>query len=169
MAQKNPVFYVALSTSLYQLWNQLKPHLKLPTVEECKVYTIAALTKVSKLPTDTVSFHQWMEENNATIIIILCIIAMISMIISSTPKKPVLEKDTWIELPLTEVEELSHDVKRFRFSFKNKSDVLGLPIGQHITLKFVDTDGKEVLRSYTPVSSDENKGYVGKCWHTLGR
>ena len=162
MASKSPVFYVALSTSIFQLWSQIKPHLQLPTLEECKVKTIAALVKVSKLPTDTVSFHKWMEDNNSTIIIILCIIAMINIIVKSTPVKPVLEKDTWIELPLTEIEELSHDVKRFRFSFKKKSDILGLPIGQHITLKFTDSDGKEVLRSYTPVSSDENKGYVGE-------
>jgi cytochrome-b5 reductase len=38
--------------------------------------------------------------------------------------------------------------------------VLGLPIGQHISLKFTDDEGKEVQRSYTPVSSNDEKGYV---------
>jgi cytochrome-b5 reductase len=40
------------------------------------------------------------------------------------------------------------------------TDILGLPIGQHIsiaaTLPWAE---KEVVRSYTPISSDENPGY----------
>jgi cytochrome-b5 reductase len=42
----------------------------------------------------------------------------------------------------------------------SKDHILGLPIGQHISLKFTDSDGKEVQRSYTPVSSNEDKGVV---------
>ena len=37
---------------------------------------------------------------------------------------------------------------------------VGLPVGQHISFKYVDEEGKEVIRSYTPVSSDDDKGYV---------
>lgn len=46
----------------------------------------------------------------------------------------------------------------YRFGLPRNDDVLGLPIGQHITL-IVDINGKEVSRSYTPTSSDEDKGY----------
>jgi len=36
---------------------------------------------------------------------------------------------------------------------------LGLPIGQHINLS-AKIDGEPIIRSYTPVSSDEDKGYM---------
>jgi cytochrome-b5 reductase len=35
---------------------------------------------------------------------------------------------------------------------------LGLPIGQHVTL-IANINGKEVSRSYTPTSSEEDKGF----------
>lgn len=63
-------------------------------------------------------------------------------------------------LQLIEREELSHDTRRFRFALQSPEHVLGLPIGKHIFLKFTDTDGSPVIRSYTPVSSDDEIGYV---------
>ena len=39
------------------------------------------------------------------------------------------------------------------------ANILGLPIGQHVYLT-ARIDGKLVIRSYTPVSSDEDLGYV---------
>jgi len=75
-------------------------------------------------------------------------------------KKGALDPESWLAFPLTEIEEISHDVKRFRFALPRKTDVLGLPIGQHISLKYVDAEGKEVQRSYTPVSSDDDLGFV---------
>jgi len=48
---------------------------------------------------------------------------------------------------------------RYRFALPRKSDILGLPIGQHVSLSAA-IDGKEIVRSYTPVSSDAaDKGY----------
>jgi cytochrome-b5 reductase len=50
----------------------------------------------------------------------------------------------------------------YRFSLPKPTDILGLPIGQHISLGAtlpVDGKSKEVVRSYTPISSDENHGY----------
>jgi cytochrome-b5 reductase len=37
-------------------------------------------------------------------------------------------------------------------------DILGLPIGQHISLA-ATIDGNDVVRSYTPISSDNTPGY----------
>ena len=51
-------------------------------------------------------------------------------------------------------------MRRFRFALQSKTHVLGLPIGQHISLKFRNKEGKDVIRSYTPVSSDDDIGYV---------
>ncbi|XP_022829321.1 NADH-cytochrome b5 reductase 3 isoform X1 [Spodoptera litura] len=62
-------------------------------------------------------------------------------------------------LPLIEREEISHDTRRFRFGLPTPEHVLGLPIGQHIHLS-AKIDDDLVIRSYTPVSSDDEKGYV---------
>lgn len=62
-------------------------------------------------------------------------------------------------LPLIEKEEISHDTCRFRFGLPSKNHVLGLPVGQHIHL--LATIAEElVIRAYTPVSSDDDKGHV---------
>ena len=71
-----------------------------------------------------------------------------------------IHPEEWRLFSLAEKEELSHDSRRFRFRFQNEADILGLPIGQHISLKFDDQNGKTVIRSYTPVSSDDDVGYV---------
>ena len=51
----------------------------------------------------------------------------------------------------------------YRFSLPRPSDILGLPIGQHISIaaNLEQPDGavKEIVRSYTPISSDETPGY----------
>lgn len=62
-------------------------------------------------------------------------------------------------LPLIEREEISHDTRRFRLGLPSPQHVLGLPIGQHIHLSAKINDDL-VIRAYTPVSSDEDKGYV---------
>ncbi|CAH0551503.1 unnamed protein product [Brassicogethes aeneus] len=63
------------------------------------------------------------------------------------------------KLPLIEKEEISHDTRRFRFALPSKEHVLGLPIGQHIHLS-ARIDDDLIIRSYTPVSSDDDLGYV---------
>lgn len=65
-----------------------------------------------------------------------------------------------VHLPLIEKESLSHDTRRFRFGLPSEKHALGLPVGQHISLRYTDPDGKLVMRAYTPVSSDDTLGYV---------
>jgi hypothetical protein len=79
---------------------------------------------------------------------------------ASKKKKYALNPEEWQPFKLIEIENISHDVRRFRFALQSPDHVLGLPIGQHISLKFTDAEGKEVQRSYTPVSSDEDIGFV---------
>lgn len=38
--------------------------------------------------------------------------------------------------------------------------MLGLPVGQHITLRCKNKSGEDVQRSYTPISSNDDKGFV---------
>ncbi|XP_048865768.1 NADH-cytochrome b5 reductase 3 [Brienomyrus brachyistius] len=62
-------------------------------------------------------------------------------------------------LRLIDKEIISHDTRKFRFSLPTADHVLGLPIGQHIYLS-AKVDGNLVVRPYTPVSSDDDKGFV---------
>ena len=47
---------------------------------------------------------------------------------------------------------------RYRFALPRSTDVLGLPIGQHIQIS-AEINGKEIMRSYTPTSSDDDLGH----------
>lgn len=69
-------------------------------------------------------------------------------------------------LPLVQKDELAPNVFRFTFQLPNPTDVVGLPIGQHIAIK-ATVDGQPVTRSYTPVSNNHDRGrleMVIKCY-----
>lgn len=74
---------------------------------------------------------------------------------------PITLKDPSVKYPLEliEKEEISHDTRRFRFRLPSNEHILGLPIGQHIYLS-ARIDGQLVVRPYTPVSSDDDRGYM---------
>ncbi|XP_035521211.1 NADH-cytochrome b5 reductase 2 [Morone saxatilis] len=76
-------------------------------------------------------------------------------------KLPVTLQDPTVKypLPLIDKQEISHDTKKFRFGLPSSTHILGLPIGQHVYLS-VKVNGSLVVRAYTPVSSDEDQGYV---------
>lgn len=81
---------------------------------------------------------------------------------SKTPSKKLVtlvDPNVKYALPLIEREEISHDTRRFRFGLPSSEHVLGLPIGQHIHLSAKINDDL-IIRAYTPVSNDEEKGYV---------
>jgi cytochrome-b5 reductase len=93
--------------------------------------------------------------------LITIVALVISLAFSMIKKKKVsLSSEKWQSFPLIAIEKISHDVKKFTFGLPSESHVLGLPIGQHISLKYTDSDGKEVQRSYTPTSSDDDLGRV---------
>ncbi|CCU81251.1 unnamed protein product [Blumeria hordei] len=58
---------------------------------------------------------------------------------------------------------VTHNVAIYRFKLPSSSSILGLPIGQHISIgadiKQADGSVKEVVRSYTPISGDHQPGY----------
>lgn len=76
-------------------------------------------------------------------------------------KSPILLADPVVKysLPLIQKDILSHDTRKFRFGLPTPDHILGLPIGQHVHLT-AKIDGEVVIRSYTPVSSDDDHGYV---------
>ncbi|KAH7113288.1 oxidoreductase, FAD-binding family protein [Dendryphion nanum] len=78
----------------------------------------------------------------------------------SSGSKKVLKPDAFQHFELKEKTILSHNTAIYRFKLPRESDILGLPIGQHISLAAtIEGQPKEVVRSYTPISSDEDKGY----------
>ncbi|KAI1417774.1 ferredoxin reductase-like protein [Hypoxylon sp. FL1857] len=80
----------------------------------------------------------------------------------SLPKK-VLKPDTFQEFELKEKTIISHNVAIYRFSLPSPTSILGLPIGQHISIGAAiaqpDGSSKEIVRSYTPISGDHQPGY----------
>ncbi|CAH0049343.1 unnamed protein product [Clonostachys solani] len=81
---------------------------------------------------------------------------------------PVLKPDTFQEFELAEKTVISHNVAMppafsYRFKLPAKTSILGLPIGQHISIgaPIEQPDGttKEIVRSYTPISGDHQPGY----------
>jgi len=84
------------------------------------------------------------------------------VLLAPTPPKkvrePALNSKEYRKFKLRERHEINHNTRSFRFDLPNPDDVLGLPIGQHLSVKAI-VDGKEIYRSYTPVSSDDELGY----------
>ncbi|CAI9740535.1 NADH-cytochrome b5 reductase 3-like isoform X2 [Octopus vulgaris] len=78
---------------------------------------------------------------------------------SKKAKVTLENKDVKYALRLVDREEISHDTRRFRFALTSPEHILGLPVGQHIYLS-ATINGELVVRPYTPVSSDDDKGYM---------
>ncbi|GAX25147.1 cytochrome-b5 reductase [Fistulifera solaris] len=67
----------------------------------------------------------------------------------SRPSK-ILPLEDFVQVPLIRKEILSHDTRRFTFALPRPDAVLGLPVGQHVALRFQQADETWVQRSYTP-------------------
>lgn len=77
------------------------------------------------------------------------------------PTRKALRADKFRAFKLIKKEQISHDTIRVTFENPDGPEaILGLPIGQHISFKFVNDEGKDVIRSYTPTTGDEKKGIV---------
>ncbi|KAM0429769.1 hypothetical protein ACHAPT_006375 [Fusarium lateritium] len=77
-----------------------------------------------------------------------------------------LDSTAYHALPLTEKELIAPNVYRLVFALPTPTTVLGLPIGQHLSIK-ADVGGKSVNRSYTPISNNSDLGtleLVIKCY-----
>ncbi|ENN82481.1 hypothetical protein YQE_01144, partial [Dendroctonus ponderosae] len=79
-----------------------------------------------------------------------------------TKGRKVLLEDPQVkyQLPLIEKTDISHDTRNLRFGLPSKDHVLGLPIGQHIHIS-ARINEQMIIRSYTPVSSDDDRRLCG--------
>ena len=75
-------------------------------------------------------------------------------------KRPFLNPEEFKPLQLVEKVFVNHNTMWLRFRLESPSQRLGLPIGQHMSFRAQDTDGKDVYRSYTPVTDDDQLGTV---------
>lgn len=77
-------------------------------------------------------------------------------------KHPITLLDPQTTVPLTLVKKIdvSHNTKLFRFALPSEEHVLGLPIGQHVVLRYKTSEGKLVSRPYTPVTSNDTVGHM---------
>jgi len=64
-----------------------------------------------------------------------------------------------IKLPLVSRVDVSHDSILLRFGLPTPKHILGLPVGQHM-LCYAKVEDKLVMRAYTPVTGDAERGYV---------
>lgn len=95
----------------------------------------------------------------ATVVVVTA--AIIKYMLSRKRLSPKLLEDPnkKYSIKLIEKEEISHDTRRFRFALPTSEHILGLPVGQHIYLSAY-IDKNLTIRPYTPVSSDDCKGYM---------
>lgn len=92
----------------------------------------------------------------------ICLVGVLYALFGSSGGPPSVlphEKD-FCKYPLLNKESLSHDTRKFTFGLP-AGHVLGLPTGQHMTMKLVDpVDGKTHQRSYTPVTDNSDVGVM---------
>lgn len=73
-----------------------------------------------------------------------------------------LNPKKWLEFELVEKKVISHDTRLFKFKLPSDEHKLGLPVGYHMFTKAMIGDAM-VMRAYTPVSSNDEKGFFILC------
>ncbi|KAK2640970.1 hypothetical protein Ddye_022733 [Dipteronia dyeriana] len=73
--------------------------------------------------------------------------------------KGCLDPESFKEFKLVKRVQLSHNVAKFTFALPTPSSILGLPIGQHMSCRGIDSLGEEVIKAYTPTTLDSDIGY----------
>ncbi|KAF9455708.1 NADH-cytochrome b5 reductase [Collybia nuda] len=89
--------------------------------------------------------------------LIIVATAFYSKVLHTGRTKP-LNPNAWQEYPLEKKIKVSPNTAIYRFTLPHAQDVLGLPVGQHISVS-AEINGKEIVRSYTPVSNDDDRGH----------
>ncbi|GAA5963660.1 hypothetical protein JCM21900_001968 [Sporobolomyces salmonicolor] len=83
---------------------------------------------------------------------------LVAALLSLKPKaKPALDSTKWQKFKLVDKIVISPNTAIYRFALP-RGQVLGLPIGQHVSVS-ATINGKLVQRSYTPTSSDDDIGF----------
>jgi len=70
-----------------------------------------------------------------------------------------LDPNKFVPFKLQEVIPVTHDSKIFRFALPTSHHELGLPVASCLVTKTDGSDGKPVVRPYTPISTEHQKGH----------
>ncbi|GAA5907962.1 hypothetical protein JCM6882_001539 [Rhodosporidiobolus microsporus] len=87
----------------------------------------------------------------------LVLVLVVLSSLKGSPPKPALDATQWQKFKLIEKIIISPNTAIYRFELP-KGRVLGLPIGQHVSVS-ATIGGKLIQRSYTPTSSDDDVGF----------
>ncbi|KAF2964300.1 hypothetical protein GQX73_g9279 [Xylaria multiplex] len=75
------------------------------------------------------------------------------------PREVFLQHKAWTKAILSVKKSVSPDTKIFTFDLEHAEQAVGLPVGQHLTIRLRDPVTREaILRAYTPISSRGAKG-----------
>ncbi|KAI1854124.1 hypothetical protein JX266_001265 [Neoarthrinium moseri] len=78
---------------------------------------------------------------------------------NSSPRQTFLQSKVWTKAILSARNKTSADTKVFTFDLEHSSQVVGLPIGQHLMMRLRDPVTREaIIRSYTPISDVDEQG-----------
>ncbi|EGG07362.1 uncharacterized protein MELLADRAFT_85788 [Melampsora larici-populina 98AG31] len=104
-------------------------------------------------------FEGFSMDSTQLLPIILAVVALAMASYFLAPKsEPTLSPEDYRPFTLKSKTKISPNTAIYRFSLPSEKHILGLPIGQHISIR-AEINGKNVQRSYTPVSSDDDRGY----------
>ncbi|KAG5479074.1 hypothetical protein LSCM1_02921 [Leishmania martiniquensis] len=76
----------------------------------------------------------------------------------ATPSSPFSQSE-FRSFPLMDVYDESHNTKVFRFALPEADMPLNLEVASCVSFRFLDKDGKEVIRPYTPLNRSDQRGY----------
>jgi len=100
------------------------------------------------------------------VVVVLLVVAVVATLLSKKKTKKLapaaLQQTEYRAFKLLEKRDLTHTLHKttlFRFELP-KGHRLGLPVGNHISLRITKPDGKMWSKPYTPVSSDRDLGFV---------
>ena len=83
----------------------------------------------------------------AIAIVVTVVVVLVATKFLLGKEKPAMDATSDFKpFSLIQKEVVSHDTRRFTFALQTPTTKLGLPIGQHISLKFKDKNGKNVQR-----------------------
>ena len=80
------------------------------------------------------------------VLVVLVVFLIAKDLLNGVLRRPFLNPDQWQPLTLVDVKKLSHNTKRFRFALPHQEQALGLPLGQHISIRGTAADGSAVFR-----------------------
>ncbi|KAM0748622.1 ferredoxin reductase-like protein [Meredithblackwellia eburnea MCA 4105] len=85
------------------------------------------------------------------------IVLIVALVVLQPKSKPALDPANWQKYKLIDKIVISPNTAIYRFALP-RGKILGLPIGQHVSVSAM-IGGKLIQRSYTPTSSDDDKGF----------